>query len=324
MTIDLVPSSHYDLFHTIFDHMPVGIAYVSLRGKWLLVNPKLCEILQYSWQELEHYTYLDLTFPEDRNQDRSYVQRFLAREITSASFEKRFLQKDGSTVWTSMTVSLIFDSAGSPSYFAAIIEDIETRKQREEHQATLYTHEAQAREQAEYSNEQMRVLQAITDHALANLSLDDLFQAVLRRIRVIMAADNIAVLLLNEEGTFLTVRAVNGIEETVASSVRIPVGRGFAGTVAARCQPVIAGKQMPVEILTPILREQLHTLLGVPLVVEGRVLGVIHIGTKQPRTFTQEDIDLFERVADRLAMAIERSSLIEQALLARTRTEEMN
>ena len=319
-----IPTTHNDTFHTIFDHMLIGMAYVSLEGKWLLANPWLCENLQYTWQELEQHTYLDLTFTEDRDQDRSYVQRFLAREITHASFEKRFRRKDGVTIWTRMNVSLVLDPTGSPAYFAAIIEDIETRKQQEEYQVALYTHETQAREQAEDSNEQMRVLQTITDHALAHLSLDELFREVLSRIREIMVADNIAILLVDEDHQYLTVRAVNGIEETIAPTVRIPMGKGFAGTVAARCQPVIAGKQMPVEILTPVLREQLYTLLGVPLVVDDRVLGVIHIGTKQQRTFTREIIDLFERVADRLALAIERSMLVEQALLARTRAEETN
>ncbi len=319
-----VPASHDGIFHTIFDHMPVGVAYLSLEGKWLLVNPRLCEILQYSWQEIEHYSYLDLTFPEDLDLDRSYVQRFLTRKITSASFEKRFRRKDGTTIWVHMNVSLVFDSLGLPAYFALIIEDIETRKQQEEKQVALYAHASQAREQAEGYNAQMRILQAITDHALANLSLDDLFRAVLRHIREIMVVDNVAILLLDEEHKYLTVRAVDGIEEEIAPCVRIPLGRGFAGTVAARCQPVIAGKQMSIEILTPILREQLYTLLGVPLMVDGRVLGVIHIGTKQPRTFTRECIDLFERVADRLALAIERSLLVEQALLAQTRAEMMN
>ena len=292
MTINSVPLSHYNVFHTIFDQMAVGIAYVSLEGKWLLVNPRLCEILQYSWQELEHHTYLDLTFLEDREQDRSYFQRFLAREITNASFEKRFLHKNGSTIYACMTVSLVFDSTGSPSYFVALIEDIEERKQGEKHQIALYTHETQARKAAENSNESMRVLQTITDHALANLSLDDLLRSVLKRIRGIMAADNIAILLMDEDRTTLTIRAVDGIEEKVAHDVRIPVGKGFAGTIAARCEPLIIGTQSSVEILTPILREQLHTLLGVPLLVEGRVLGVIHVGTKKPRTFTQEDVGL--------------------------------
>jgi PAS domain S-box-containing protein len=312
------------IFHTTFDQMPIGIAYVSLEGKWLHANPRLCEVLLYSQQELEHHPYLDLTFAEDRDKDRTYLQRFLAREITSASFEKRFRRKDGIIIWTRMSVSLVLDPMGSPAYFAAIIDDIETRKQKEEHQIALYTHEAQAREQAEDSNEQLQILQTITDHALAHLSLDDLFRSVLRRIREIMDADNIAILLLNEDRTHLTVRAVDGIEEAAASTVRIPMGKGFAGTVAARCQPIIAGKQEPVEILTPILREQLYTLLGVPLVVDGRVLGVIHIGTKQQRTFSQETIDLFERVADRLALAIERSLFVEQALLARKQAETMN
>ncbi len=223
-----------DIFHTIFDQMPIGVAYVSLDGKWLLVNPRLCEVLQYSQQELEHYSYLDLTFPEDREQDRSYVQRFLAREITNASFEKRFRRKDGIIIWACMSVSLVPDPMGSPAYFAAIIDDIETRKQKEVHQIALYTHEAQAREQAEDRNEQLQILQTITDHALAHLSLDDLFRAVLRRIREIMAADNIAILLLNEDHTYLTIRAVDGLEEMAALYRSHPSREGLCGN---RCSP---------------------------------------------------------------------------------------
>jgi signal transduction histidine kinase len=165
----------------------------------------------------------------------------------------------------------------------------------------------------ERGNEQMQVLQAITDHALQNLSLDDLFRSMLRRIRGIMNADNIAVLLFTEDRSSLIVRAVDGIEEAVAPDICIPLGSGFAGTIAARCQPLIAGKQMAIEILTPVLREQLYALLGVPLLVNERVIGVIHIGTRHVRTYTQEDITLLERVADRLALTIERTLLAEQA-----------
>jgi PAS domain S-box-containing protein len=321
MLTPIIPSSHLETFHAVFEQMPIGVGCVSLEGKWLFVNPELCEILQYSWQDFEHLTYQELTFPEDLAQDRTYFQRFQAKEITNASFEKRFLRKDGETVMVCLSISLVPDQSGHPSYFTMLFEDIEKRKQHEHDQKTLSLDEIAAREQAESLNEEMQVLQAITDRTLATMPLDDLFRSVLSQIRIIMNADNIAVLLVSEDHSCLTIRAVNGIEETVAQEVRIPVGQGFAGTIVASGRPLIIGEsEAPVEILTSVLREQLQALLGVPLLVDGRILGVIHVGTKRSRIFTQQDIELFERVADRLAMAIERSLLDEQAKRAQQET----
>jgi signal transduction histidine kinase len=69
-------------------------------------------------------------------------------------------------------------------------------------------------------------------------------------------------------------------------------------------------------VLNPILREKgIKSLLGVPLVVHGDVIGVLHVGTLKPRTFVDEDVRLLELVADRVALAIERARLHEQVVV---------
>src|SRR5204863_8301320 len=76
-------------------------------------------------------------------------------------------------------------------------------------------------------------VQVVTDAALAHLEVDELLAVLLPRIRGILRADTCAVLLLDEDTNELVARAALGIEEEVEQGVRIPLGAGFAGRVAA-------------------------------------------------------------------------------------------
>ena len=68
------------------------------------------------------------------------------------------------------------------------------------------------------------------------------------------------------------------------------------------------------DILNPILREKgIRSLLGVPLLIEGRVIGVLHVGTLTPREFTEDDRDLLQLAADRAALAIEQAACTRSA-----------
>ena len=92
--------------------------------------------------------------------------------------------------------------------------------------------------------------------------------------------------------------------------MRIPVGRGFAGRIAAERRPVAIEDVDHADILNPILREKgIRSLLGVPLLVEGRVIGVLHVGSLTRRIFGERDRDLLQLAADRAAIAIEHARL---------------
>jgi serine phosphatase RsbU (regulator of sigma subunit)/anti-sigma regulatory factor (Ser/Thr protein kinase) len=167
------------------------------------------------------------------------------------------------------------------------------------------------------NRQQLDDLQRITDAALASLSVEQLLHELLLRISEILASDTAAILLLDEAGAVLHARAAKGIEEEVEQGVKIPVGRGFAGRIAAERRPIIIEDVNHADILNPILREKgIRSLLGVPLIVEQRVLGVLHVGSLVPRTFTGEEAALLQLAADRAAMAIEHATLYEQRQLA--------
>lgn len=153
--------------------------------------------------------------------------------------------------------------------------------------------------------EQLRRLQAVTDVALSHLAVEDLLDELLARVRDVLEADTAAVLLLDEATDELVARAAKGIEEEVEQGVRIPIGRGFAGTIAAQRHPVILDEVDHSNVMNPILRQKgIRSLLGVPLLLHGRLLGVLHVGTLTPRRFTASDVELLQLVADRVALAI--------------------
>jgi signal transduction histidine kinase len=172
------------------------------------------------------------------------------------------------------------------------------------------------------TTERVRRLQSVTDAALAHLRLDELLDALLERTRQILEVDTCAILLLDEDTNELVARAALGIEEEVEQGVRVPVGGGFAGRIAAEKRPVILDDVDHAHVLNPILREKgIKSMLGVPLVVEGEVRGVFHVGSLRHRAFQEDEVELLQLVADRAALAIEHARLFEAERAARERIE---
>src|SRR3989442_10601973 len=162
------------------------------------------------------------------------------------------------------------------------------------------------------SEKAVRRLEAVTDTALARLSLEELLSELLVRVRSILGADPAAILLLN--GGDLVARVAKGLEEEVEAGVRIPLGRGFAGRVAAERRPIFIEDVDHADVLNPILRQKgIRSLLGVPILFEGKVIGVLHVGTLKPRQFDRQDAQLLQVVADRIGLGIEYARLYREA-----------
>jgi signal transduction histidine kinase len=181
--------------------------------------------------------------------------------------------------------------------------------------AALAIEHARAFEAERSARERLEHVQAVTDAALEHLELDELLAVLLPRIRSILRADTCAVLLLDEDANELVARAAIGIEEEVERGIRIPLGRGFAGRVAAERRPVVLVNVDHANVLNPILLEKgIHSLCGVPLLVRGETIGVLHVGSLSHRPFTQAEVELLELVASRLALAIGRARLHEETV----------
>ena len=151
----------------------------------------------------------------------------------------------------------------------------------------------------------LRDIQSITDAALSRLDELGLLTELLDRIREIMQVDTAAVLLLDASSGQLIATAAAGLEEEVRQGVRIPVGRGFAGRIAAERRAVILDHVDHTTVLNPILwAKGIQSMMGVPMTAGDDVIGVLHIGSLTPRPFTSYDTELLQLAADRAATAV--------------------
>jgi len=127
---------------------------------------------------------------------------------------------------------------------------------------------------------------------------------LLECIRQVIGVDTITILLQIEGGQQLAVRATLGLEEEIAEGIRIPIGRGFAGHIAASREPMIVDDLSKVEVVSPILQNKgIQSMVGVPLLVENQVIGVFHVGTFVP-THLPRTMHGYCNVADSFGLAI--------------------
>jgi phosphoserine phosphatase RsbU/P len=163
--------------------------------------------------------------------------------------------------------------------------------------------------------DRLRRLAAVTDAALSRLDTSDLLDELLDQVRDLLDADTAAVLLLDSHSHQLVATAAKGLEEEVRRGFRLDVGRGFAGRIAQTRRPAVIADVTADDVVNPVLLEmRIRSLLGVPILAAGEVVGVLHVGTLEPRVFTADDIQVLQLAAERAGAAGQiRGQKLEQA-----------
>jgi signal transduction histidine kinase len=178
-----------------------------------------------------------------------------------------------------------------------------------------FARERQGCEQTEEINRRLHSLHAITEAALvSSVSLDNLLNDLCERIREIFDADTVAILLLTEDQKGLVLHAAYGLEQELIKKDVIPIDRDIAGRIMAERKPLLLEDLSSINISSESLRIQdARSLMGVPLRLTDRAIGVLLVGTLSERKFTECDTTQFEIIADRIATAIEHARLFEAA-----------
>lgn len=297
--------------------------------------------------------YLERVHPEDRDHARATVETAY-RTGQPFDFEERIVRPDGTKRLLHSRGQVVLDEAGACIRMLGVCYDITEQRRAEERSRGILLEQAarvgeaweerlertlQQLEKATLalrrSNEALVAkrqeaerAEAAASQALAELQrAGQIVQAVLRRatldamldellsqVREALGSDEATILLLDREGTHLLVRASQGIEPDDLSAVRVPVGRGVAGLVVATRQPLVVNNTSQVEIFGPHLRSSVKSLLAVPLLLEERVLGALHVGTAARRVFLDEDRDFLQLVVQQVAPLVERAWLAQERL----------
>jgi len=129
-------------FNDIIEYAPIGMAIVSLEGRFTRVNQALCNIVGYSSTELMQLTFQEITFPDDLEADLERVNQLIEDKINTYQIEKRYIHKDKRIVWVQLSVSISRDVDRTPKYLIAQIEDITERKNLHEETQQFAYHDA--------------------------------------------------------------------------------------------------------------------------------------------------------------------------------------
>lgn len=266
------------------------------------------EMLGLGWQSAIH--------PEDR---KLLSTAGLEPNVGDEPYEVRARIRRVDGVYRTFVVRAapVFNADGGVREWIGAATDITERAELEERHKQVAAREREALAEADRANARLRAIQAVTDTALAHLTLDELLHEVLARIRELLHADTATILLRSDDGKYLLVRAAAGLDAKTWAQVRVPMGEGVSGRIAATRQPMRVDDLAQLELASDYPRERIRSLIGVPLLVEDRVLGVLHVGSKQSGHFDDEHIQLLQVVAERVALAIDRAALYEIAQEAR-------
>jgi PAS domain S-box-containing protein len=119
---------HSELFENAFHHAPIGLALVDLKGRLMKVNRSFCRMIGYEEHEALSLDFQSITHPDDLAPDLERLERLTAGEIPSYSLDKRYIRKDGSEVWGSLSVSMVVDDQGRPKHYISQITDLTERR----------------------------------------------------------------------------------------------------------------------------------------------------------------------------------------------------
>jgi PAS domain S-box-containing protein len=300
-----------------------GIIIIDHLGRIEEFNPAAERIFGYIRDEVIGNLLADCIIPPAfRAAHHRGLMRYLATEeghILDRRQELIGMRADGTEFPVELTVTRLHQE-GAPR-FMGTLRDITERATLEDQLRAAAQAEQQARAAAEALAERLQVLQTINEVLFRNSHTEDLLHELLTTVRTALRVENAAILLPTPDNTVLMMHAVQGPEEAVATKVRVPIGQGVAGRILATRQPCVIDDLTTSEVITPFLREHLCSLLGVPLLIDDRAVGVLHVSTIQTRHFTAEDRHLLELVAQRIAVALERAQTRDALQQAKAQAE---
>ncbi len=312
-------------FRATFEYAAVGAAQVGIDGRWLRVNPRLCEIVGYSEEELLARTFQDITHPDDLEEDLGRLRRMLAGELQTFTTEKRYVKKEGLEVWVNLTVSLVRDPSGEPGYFISVVEDISERKKAEEERDLLLVREQLARAEAVAARRRLALLAAAGPTLAASLDYEETLEGITRLV-VPELADWCLLDIVEEDGRVNQLAAAHAdaqkenllqelrehrrFGENDPGSVAEVLRTGRSLLLAELSEPVLRDRALSDEHLEILRALEPRSAMTVPLLVRGRILGTITLASSDPvRRYDEEDLLLVENLAYRCALAVDNARL---------------
>lgn len=281
-----------DRFRTAFEDAAIGKALVSPDGRFVRVNPALCDLVGYSAADLLRLTFQEITHPDDLDKDLAYVRQMLDGTISTYAMEKRYLHRDGHVVWALLSVSRLVDDDGRLRSFIAEIQDITERKRSEE--------------DLRVSEERLRLLLEVT--ARESVDVDDQIRATLALARDLLDLD--IAIVSQIEGATYTVANVSAPGTGLHEGQTFPLGQTYC-SITLESGHVVSIDHMGASGYRghPCYDAfGLEAYIGMPIRVNGQLYGTLNFSSphRRPRPFTELDRHFVLLLGHWIGHAIER------------------
>ncbi|MEX2198964.1 MAG: PAS domain S-box protein [Burkholderiales bacterium] len=288
-------------FDATFEHAPVGLAHVDLKGHIRLANRRLCEMLAYSREELLGLSVRELSHPEDLEVTRAQREQLRAGAIPQFTTRKRYLSKGGAVVWVQLTVSLARDAAGAPLYDIAAFEDIS---------------DAMRAEFAEQRLRRMYAALSATNEAIVKVEdAQTLYRHVCELLVEHGGLKLAAVRLVNPASGWIDTVAFAGGPASYLKLARISVNRDMPAAHGPTGQAVLEGRTVVCNhyLDEPSLAAWhdaaraagIAAMMSVPLKRAGKPVGLLSLYAVETGWFDPELIGLAERMAQNVSFALD-------------------
>lgn len=293
-------------FRVVFEQAAIGIVQVLPNGHFLKANQRFCHSIGYSESELKLLNVWDISHPEDVEADVQSGRRMLAGEIVNYSLEKRFIRKDGSFIWTNVTVSLVRDTFGEPSYAIGVVEDISDRKF------------AEASLQQQLKRE--RLVVGILERIRSSLNLEEILTKAVAEVRQFLQTNRTIIYRFNPDWSGVVVVESVGENWMPLQGIMIKdscLGESYVSAYKhgrTRVMDDIHNASISECHVNLLAQFQVKANLVVPILQGDNLWGLlIAHECAAPRRWQEIEIQCLKQISVQLAIAIQQSTLFEQA-----------
>ena len=282
-----------------------GFISTDAQGRVLELNAAAERLLGRSRAEVIGRPFKQLGIPPElhaRFEERRQALLEAAREDRPHHREQRVVidRPDGTRLHAETMIWVV--ERDGELMFNARMTDIGARL-RVEHKREQLVRATAARSEAERATATIGRLQAVADAALNDHDLDTLAPTLLARTREVLNAESAALALIDDDGG-LSLVADDGATRS-GRPRRVARDAGLAGRVLAVGEPVLLHDPQPDDLADPaVLENAITSMLAMPLVLHGEIIGVIEVGVCAPRRLGADDVDLLRLTADRVALAV--------------------
>jgi PAS domain S-box-containing protein len=181
-------------FRSALEHSPIGMGLVGLDGCWIMVNEAFCNLMGYDRSEILQRPFEEFTHPDDREAALERMKQLREEKLDACEFEKRYVHKQGNSVWVRANVSLVRNPDGTPRHFIKQIQDITERRKAE--QALVESNRRYARHEAALST-------LSRTYALAAENLSKVLRDIVEVVAWTLEVDRVGVWTYNKSRTAL-------------------------------------------------------------------------------------------------------------------------